>query len=362
VRQNKKLIIPSLNIAKKSEVIMPIPESFDLIRRHPRWGELSPIAQSKRRQWWVQDRLATAGIQDPKRRSEIKAQLVENAYYDAPDWQKPTTPLTEGQVAWKGVKGAAGEMLGGALDVGVRTLRTPQQLIANLLEQTVAGFTGYDKPKSALEALTRPFKRTLESTMGKREPTKLTEDEGGFLGTAAKVVTDPLTYVGVGLAPRIRDISRLAKLKKAGVTTPIPPLYGRQAREATKAATILKPGETLGIPPSWVNMTPQQQGLYQQVMRAGRADIEKGQLQRVAETVANASPEEAQSILGALTSGNKNKIRSVIAWTEAPAWKRAPLKPAKAGRVKPPTVGEVSTVEQLNKPGELADVIAAMGD
>jgi hypothetical protein len=253
-------------------------------------------------------------------------------------------------------------MLEAGLDVGVRTLRTPQQFIANLIEQTVGGFTGHEKPTSAVEAVVRPLKRTVETTMGKREPTKLTEDEGGFLGTAADVVTDPLTYVGVGLAPRIRDISRLAKLKKAGVTTTIPPLYGRQAREATKAATILKPGETLGIPPSWVNMTPQQQGIYKQVMQAGGPHIEKGQLQRVAETVANASPEEAKSIFTSLASGNKNRINSVIAWAEAPAWKRTPLKSVKSGRVKPPTVSEVPVVEELNRPGGLADVIAAMGD
>lgn len=338
---------------------MPLAEIFDVVRSDPEWNEFSPREQAQIRAKWVQKRLIASGKPQDL---ELKARLTEDAYRDAPEWMRPTTPLTEGQVAWKGVKGTAGEMLGAALDVGVRTLRTPQQFIANLIEQTVGGFTGHEKPKSIGEAITRPLKRTLETTMGKREPTKLTEDEGGFLGTAAEVVTDPLTYVGVGLAPRIRDISRLAKLKKAGVTTIIPPLYGRQAREATKAATILKPGETLGIPPSWVNMTPQQQGMYQQVMRAGRANIEKGQLQRVAETVANASPQEAQSILEALASGNQNKIKRVIAWTEAPAWKRAPLKSTKGGRVKPPTVGEISTVEELNRPGGLADVIAAMGD
>ena len=338
---------------------MPLPQVFDVIRGDPEWNEFSPREQAKMREKWVQKRLLASGkAQDP----ELRKQLIEDAYRDAPEWMRPTTPLTEGQVAWKGVKGAAGEMLGGALDVAKRTVNTPQQLIANLIEQTVGGFSGHEKPKSVGEAITRPLRRTIETTMGKREPTKLTEDEGGFLGTAAEVVTDPLTYVGVGLAPKIRDISRLAKLKKAGVTTPIPPLYGRQAREATKAATILKPGETLGIPASWVNMTPQQQGLYQKVMQAGRANIEKGQLQRVAETVANASSEEAQSILTAISSGNKNKIRSAIAWAEAPAWKRAPLKSVKGGRVKPPTVGEVSTVEELNRPGGLADVIAAMGD
>lgn len=338
---------------------MALPQIFDVIRSDPEWNEFSPREQARIREKWVQKRLLASGkAQDP----ELKKQLIEDAYRDAPEWQKPTAPLTEGQAAWKGVKGTAGEMLGGALDVGVRTLRTPQQLIANLIEQTVGGFSGYDAPKSVGEAVTRPFKRTLETTMGKREPTKLTEDEGGFLGTAAEVVTDPLTYVGAGLAPKIRDISRLAKLKKAGVTTAIPPLYGRQAREATKAATILKPGETLGIPVSWVNMTPQQQGLYQKVMQAGRANIEKGQLQRVAETVANASPEEAQSILNTLASGNKNKIKSVIAWTEAPAWKRGSMKSVKGGRVKPPTAGEVPIVEDLNRPGGLADVIAAMGD
>lgn len=335
---------------------MPLPEIFDVIRSDPEWREFSPREQTQVRAKWVQRRLiSSTNPNDPK----LKAQLVEDAYRDAPEWLKPIQPVSEGRAAWEGVKGTAGEIGGRLWDAGMRTLRTPQQLIANLLEQTMSGITGYEKPKSPLEAFVRPFKRTAETAMGRREPTKLAEGE--FLEPLSETITDPLMYVGVGLAPRVRDISRLAKLRKAGVTRPIPPLYGRAAREAGEAASVLKPGamaEIEAIPRGWATMTPQQQGIYKQVMQAGRANITKDQLQRVAETVANASPEEAQSVIEALASGNKNKIRSVITRTETPGWKRTPLK---GGRVKPPTATEVPIAEELNRPGGLAEAMEKMG-
>jgi len=341
---------------------MPLPEMFDVIRNDPEWREFTIPEQNLMREKWVTKRLIAAGKSQDQ---AYKKTLIDEAYRDAPEWSKPVQPMTEGEAAWKGVKGTAGQMLGEAWGGAMRTLRTPQQLVANLLEQTMGGFTGYEKPTSPLEALVRPFKRTAETHMGTREPTKLTERGEGFLETMGEAITDPLMYTGVGLAPRVRDISRLAQLRKAGVVKAVPPLYGREARAAGKAATLLKPGmmgELEAIPRGWATMTPQQQSLYKQVMQIGRPHFDKTQLQRVAETVANAAPEEAQPILEALASGNKNRIRSILTWTESPMWKKNVFKSGKAAKVKPPTAGATSIVEELNRPGGLADAMESIGD
>ncbi len=336
---------------------MPTPETFDVIRSHPAWQGLSEIEKSKRRMWWVQDRLVTTGqSQDPR----VKAMFEADAYRDAPEWQRPSQPVSEGTAAWRGVKGAVGETLKGALDVGTRTVRTPQQLVANLLEETMRGVTGADAPKHPLERISRPFTKTFKATTGKEPETRLSEND--LINTLGEAITDPLMWTGVGLTPRIRDISRASELAKAGVPKMIPPLYGRQAREAVKVASKGTP-EMMGwlgeIPKSWGTFNPQQRSLYTRLMQLGQPYIDKMQLQRVAETLANAAPEQAQRAIEILKSGDKRGINSLIAWTEAPGWKRSALKGAKGAQAEK-VAGTV--VGNLNEPLELAKEILKGAD
>jgi len=338
---------------------MPLPDTFGPIRSHPRWAELSLPEQNQIREAWAQSRLLAS---DDPRNPKLYKSFLDEAYLDAPEWAKPMQSLTPGKIRWSALKGTAGEFGKEFIGAGGRVLGVPQQFVANLIEQGVGGFSGYEAPekslKGAVETVTRPFKRTYETAMRLRPPTELSETPG--LEILGETVTDPLMYVGVGLLPRIRDARKFALLRKAGVTKAIPSLYGKESREALRTATHLPPSvfsEIGELPRSWATFSPQQQSLYKQVISLGKANIPRDQLKRVAETVAN-NPDEGEKVLGLLKAGKDKGIESIISWAESASWKRPTIR----GRIKPPTSGIKAPLPagDINEPGYLADSIEAI--
>jgi len=309
---------------------MPLPGTFDKIRAHPKWKKLMPGERNELRNLWVVERMEAANMpNDP----ELFKDLFTQAYKDARPWEYPQMPLSEGEVSWEALKGAMEEMFTPSLRLG----RSGQQLVTHLLKGL--GEKEEVSPRGAARAVVKPFQRAGEYFLGRREYTPFFKDP--TLQLTADIATDPLTYIGVGLAPRIRDISKIPKVIRAGVTKPIPQLYGRAAREELKAATRLTPSlaaELGQIPRSWATFSPAQQHIYKKVMEIGKRHLDPEQLRGVAESVANASKEEAAMAIKKISSGERSQIRSVVAWAGAPAWKREGVRAGEAVRAAAPTV------------------------
>lgn len=323
---------------------MALAENFAIIENDPDWKELTLPEQNQiRREWIIKRQSVSNRSRDPA----LRKQLETEAFAGAPEFARPLDPDF-----WERNPRLTGA-LKTAYGVPMKLLETPQQLVANIINPALRGERYPATFGGALQSLIEPLKRTGEWMTSQREETEL---PGGEI---SRFVTDPLMYTGVGELAAVRAAKRGIP---AGVKA-IPSL-GKKAAERELKATLSKPGLSQiieEIPRSWATWDLENRSLYTQIMQRGQQHIPKEQLQRVAETIVNAPPEEAKAAFQLLQSGKPNDLRKLVAWTEAPYWKRKIL--GKAGKggsaVKTPTGaaegGGKTVVEEMNQPGGLAD-------
>lgn len=325
-------------------------ENFAIIENAPKWQELTLPEQNKIRRSWVVWRMS---VSNRPRDPILRKQLETEAFASAPEFTRPLAP------SWRERHPSLYALGATAVGTPVRLLETPQQLVASLVDPILRGKRYPATFGGVLQALREPFQRTGEWMVGEREETELPGRE------ITRVLTDPLMYTPLGELAAAR---LAAKAAPVGVKM-IPPLGRRAVARETKAI-LTRPGlaEQLGeIPRSWATWSPESRGIYSQIMKVGQRYIPKDQLQRVAETLVNAGPEQSAVGVKILQEGNLNKIRSLIGWAESPAWSRKALRGVKKVKeIVPPPTGKgpaeaaKSIAEEISQPGSYADYLAAM--
>ena len=332
---------------------MAVAANFGLIENDPQWKELTLPEQNQIRRAWVGRRMAVSNRPSD---AGLQQKLEAEAFQGAPEFARPYKP------SWKERHPslyAAGET---AYGVPMKTLETLQQTVANLLDPILKGKRYPATFGGLLQSLREPFQKTGEFMTGEREATELPG------GEVSRIVTDPLMYTGLG---EIAAAKMAARGAPAGVKM-LPKLGRKAVGEVTRKA-LTSPGTSQWvseIPRSWSTWNEPQRSIYKLFMQRGQQHLPKEQLQRVAETLTNAGPEEGRAALKILSEGDKNKIRSLSSWAEQPSWGRKALKGAKpAGKAAQPGATGVgpevggagkTVVEAINEPEGYADILRQM--
>jgi len=347
---------------------MPLPDTFTVIRTHPRWAELSLPEQTQLREAWVQQRLLASG--DP-RNEKLYKQLVQEAYADLPKeaeaksnfwWGGHFLPPTEEYVP---------RMLKFVDRLG-RVFSAPQQFLQSAFRQP--------PERAVTERIAAPFAETVSG---------LTKDIMGKereLQYPYKMYTDPLMLYGALQAGKrlvpsaIKRGAKIVGRVKGRVKPPIskgmpweeipgkvPPL--RTVGRPQPEIPIRQPGQV------WQTTLRQElRSTYNRAVPKLTPHFPKEQAQLVADFVAR-HPEDviSKAVLGKgpitvdvveaintrlLSAGEE--MRKVMPSMEEATKSISRIRSPR--RIKPPTTGikEPIPAGEITDPGYLADAIEAL--
>lgn len=289
---------------------MPLPDKFDVIRNDPEWKEFTQNEQGRKRRLWVEQMMGQITSGTPEQLEEHRQRLIENAYWDAPTWQRPIQPTS--------LYPSAREIPGAMLSTAVRMWAMPQQFYQDIYAATKQP-PGRGFWPTAKRAAVDPFIHAFEYGVGEPEavakypytpwtdPLMLTTVLGiakGIIRTAPKIAARAAAQVPTFRKVAGRGIEAIrGRIRPPGAQ----PIAGETAeafnarvmaeeaarREALKGriSEVAARGEAVGPPKP---PTPTPRGPYNRAMPKLTPHYPKEEAQVVAEFVAR-HPEDVIS-------------------------------------------------------------------